>query len=366
MGDLTDKEASLVTRIVGGDELYTADVELIGGKRKLLTDATVTVEQVFGFDNFADSWFTIATAGAIGSTLRLQISAGTLDTTSPDSDGVAVDYTYTLIAADVGDELKLRDNFINGVNANANFLANWKASAVKDNPTVHITSKYIGEVGERIPVDSFLITTTGATTAARAFDNIKRRGKQNSGARDPRDKRIVTIGISGEVTSTPGGIGDLFLDYAMNGASSNMAVNGSVTPVVFLITPDTLKDRFIGSARFNANGNGIKFGQFLSINTNLTNGILVEVKSDDIVKTFLVIKSTDDMKHLFSFPAESFILHIQSGRDDVTAEFNFSAPFPLRKIGTFATDDYLKVTVRDNLSTLSAFNFVALGFQKEV
>jgi len=356
--------------IQGSDGNYVADVELVNSKRRLLTDAIVTVEEIFGQDPFPDTFFTIVNAGAAGTTIRVQVAATTGDPTTPDRDIAAVDLTYTLVAADVGDEIKLRDNIITYLNAQSSFSASLKAQKVKDLAIVHITSKFrsmTGEFYERPGVNGFQVTTTGATSVLVAFDNVKSRGKATSLARDPDSPhRLGILGISGSVTVTPGGISDLFIDKLLNVASPDMLVNGSVTPVTFTLPTSSLNDKYVQRLRLVANGNGIKFGQFLSQNSSLTTGLLIEIKSDNIVTTLPVIKSTDDLKHLFSFPPTGFSLHVQAGRDDLTAEFQFENPFVIRRTGTFTTDDYLKVTVRDNLTNnILYLESIAFGFEKE-
>lgn len=367
-----DNYGRQITRIAGIDPSNIADVVLQSGVQRLATTATVTVEQIFGFDDFADTWFQILTAGANTNTWRVQIAAGYLDTQTPFNNPPAVDVTITVTATEAGDEIKMRDKIISALNADANFSPHWKTSAIKDNPIVHISSKYIGEFGERSTIGQFIVTPTG--TASFTYQNsdnqkIVRRGKQNSGSRDSRDKRLVTVGVSGEVTSTPGAIGDLFIKNAMNAGSADMRVNGTLgTPIVFSITADATKDIFIEELRFYGNGNGIKFGQFLSQNNPLTNGILIEIRSDETVTQLPVIFTTDDLKHKFGFGQGSgFQLHVQAGRDDFMSSYDFNATFPIRKAGTYLVDDYVKIFIRDNLTAgLLALEFLGHGFRKEV
>lgn len=357
----------------GNDGALIADVIQKNNKNALVTDATVTVEQIFGFDDFADTWFQILTAGAIGNTWRIQIAAGYMDTQNPLNNPPATDVTVTVTAGEAGSEIALRDKIILALNADANFSPYWKASYVKDNTIIHITSKMVGEFGERLNVGGFVVTVTGtATFSYQNTDNqiIKRRGKQNSGVRDPKDRRIVTVGISGEVQATPGAIADLYFATALNSGSPDMRVNGSlVSPVIFSITPDTTKDIYIEELRFYGNANGIKFGQFLGLNTALTNGIFVEIQSDQVILQLPLLKTTDDLKHKFSFGTGSgFQLHVQSGRDDFMASWKFTASLILHKQGFHGVgnDDYIKVYIRDNLSAgLQQLEFLAIGFKRE-
>lgn len=346
---------------------YECEVDLVDGRKRILTDSIVRVEQIFGFDDFADTWFGVPVAGAIGDTVRVQIVEGPHDTTNPDRDAPAVDLTYTLIAEDVGDELQLRDNIISALNADSNFSPHWKASSIKDNAIIHITSKYMGEFGERPTVDDFQVTSTGTTEVFRYHDVIIRRGKQNTGARDPRDKRLVTVGVSGEVTTVPGEVGDLYIENATYNSSPDLRVDGSVTPVIFSIPLSTEKDVFIRELRFYGGGAGIRFGQFLSKNQPLSVGVEVNIKSDDQTLILPPIQTTEDFKNKFSFGSgANFRIDVQAGSDQILAVLFFETPFPLRKIGTFTTDDYVQVHIHDNLlAGLSEFEFMAVGFERE-
>ena len=365
----TDDRLRTQSKLVGNDGLHNADVELISGKRKLLTNTSVVIDELLAFDDIADSWFTITAAGATTDTIRVQIVAGYADSTSPDRDTAAVDITTTVTASEAGDELALRDLVISDLNADGNFSAAFTASAgVKDNGIIHISSKFQGEFGERPTGGDLTVTPTGTTTINLGFDKIIRRKKENSGTRDPNDKRFVTFGVSGEVTTIAGGVSDLIpVEFALDGSSSNdMAVDGSVTTKEFTIPADVSKDTFITEMRIVGNDNGIKFGQFLGINTSLTNGITVSIKSDNNNLAFPPMKNTDDLKHLFSKGGGGFQLDVQAGRDDISASFLFDNPCPIRKIGTFAIDDNITIKIDDDLTSVISLNFVAFGFRKEV
>jgi hypothetical protein len=147
-----------------------------------------------------------------------------------------------------------------------------------------------------------------------------------------------------------------------------MRVNGSVTPVNFRIEASATTDVFVEDLIFDAQGNGIKFGQFLSQNSLLSVGILVTIKSDDLVTTFPIIKSTEDFKNKWaalSGTAANFEVGVQAGRDEMIAILNFPNPFIIRLQGTFSTNDYIEVRIQDNLTAnLQRLNFRAKGFEK--
>lgn len=371
-------------KIVGADGALQADVVTKNFRKALVTDATVTVEQVFGFDDFADSWFLIDVAGNVGDTIRVQLPAGTQDITNPvDDNDPAVDVTITLTALEVGNEQDLATLIVQNLTNNPNFSIAWRAKKIKDNPIVHIQAKRIGEKGDRLAPGSFNITSTGITAISfQDSDNdiIKRRGKQNAGARDPRDPRLVTIGISGEVQAVPGAAGDIFIQNLTDDGNPStdqggtgdpdLLVNGSLaTPIEFFIPADIEKDIFITELRFYGGGNGIKYGNFLSKNSDITNGVKVQITSDEQVLESLPLRTTEDFKNKWSFGSgANFQLDIQAGGDQFLAVLLFDNPFPIRKAGTFLSgDDEIRVFIQDNISAgIQEFEILAIGFKREV
>jgi len=163
-------------------------------------------------------------------------------------------------------------------------------------------------------------------------------------------------------TNVPQPIGNLFFDYAANGLNIDMAVNGSVTPVTFEILPHPTDDKVIGSMVFEAFDGGIKIDTFLGQNDGLLNGITIEVKSEDQVFQFRPIKNTQEFDSLFSFGSgRSYELIFASGNDSLVARFGSATPFVLKPVGTYATDDYIRVTINDNITNINRLRFLAVG-----
>ena len=361
------------TQLLGSDGATRADVELISGKNRLLTDATVTVEQLLGNDPIPDSWFRIIDTGAEDDTWTISVAATTADPSSPDRDVAAYSKVFTVQASEVGDEIALRDRIVTELNSDTNFKnAYLKANKVTDRAVVHVTStKYslAGEFYERPNAGDFNVEVTGSADVQIGFNTLESRGKATSLARDPDNPhKLGILGISGSVSVTPGEISQRVFTYAMNGGSSTLLVNGSVTPVIFSVDPIADFDIYVTQIRFFGGGNGIKYGQFLSKGGTLTTGIQVDLKSDDSTFSFEKIKSSEDFKNVFSAPnTADFRIDVQSGADQFIAIFQPSSPFPLRATGTFTTDDYIKVTVNDDISSgISSLKCAIIGFKKEV
>jgi hypothetical protein len=350
-----------------------ADVELIGGKNKLLTEATVIVQSTFGRDGFADSWFSLGSpddcsgVGAAGDTIRIQIPVGCLASL------VAIDYTYTVTAGDVADpdpENAVRDAIVSALNLDSNFNFQWKAKNVRDNGIIVIQSRFRGERGERT---SWSVTTIGTTTIQLGFADIQQRSKEVTIAADADDPRTGLFGVSGTVSVLPGSIGARFEEFLLDGSSRDMRINGSPgSPIIFEATPDATDQLFVSQWRFFGGGNGIKFNQFLSKSGagGLSNGLELEIKSDNEIFNFpLPIKTTEDFKNLFGSPdGASFRIDVQAGSDQFIAYFIPEVPFILQPQGTFGTgnDDYVRCTIKDNITSgLNQLESLIQGFRKE-
>lgn len=375
VGRAADSEPHTKTKLCGPDEAHCADVSLIGGIRKLQTNATVIVEEVFGQDPQGTSWFyfgaTLADAngiGAAGNTVQVQIPAAVtpLGTIYP-----AVNVTYTITAGDVASSNPERTVALNvcaALNANANFLsAKWKCTVARDFALVHIESKLFNEFGTRA---SWTVTCSGTTACAVGYGDIARRGKPTELSRSPNDPRAGVLAIAGSVTTLPGAIGARYQVYFRDGAASSMLVNGSSVTKTYTATTFATRDVFIEQVRCFGGGNGIRFEQFLAQNVTLANGLLFEVKSDNEISSLGPIRVTEDFKNLLATaPGQDFRVDVQAGADQMVAVFRPSVPFPLRAQGTFGSgnDDYLRILVRDNLTSVgSQLECQAWGFTKEI
>jgi len=364
------KQIMGAVRLRGGNApFYDVDVELIGGKRKLITEATVTVEQLFGKPGFAGAWFALGTfadcagIGSAGDTVRVQIVAG-----CPVANYPTVDYTYTIVAGDVAaarPEIAVRDNIVAGLNADANFKISFIAKVVKDNGIVFIESKIRGEMGDRPLVNDFLVTSTGTTVVTPSANNIMRVGTETELVRSLDDPRQGILGISGSLTITPGALSNRLEVDLLNAANNDFTVNGSGTPVIFELLPDATYDLFITQLRLHGRSNGIKFGQFMNINSVLTNGITFDIKSGDEPVDLNPVKSTDDLKSRFA-SVGGFDLDVQAGGDHLLAALDFGTqtPLVLRKAGTFAVEDRLQLIVNDNLTTVTEMFATVIGFRR--
>jgi hypothetical protein len=380
-----DNSQALATQseIAGRDSLGTwrkASTKVRSdGLTAVVTDATVVVESTFGFDQQPDSFFQVINTGGAGTTWTLLVKGTANDPSAPDRD--VPDYTkvFTVQASEVGDELKFRDRIIQELNADTTFrnTVYLRANRATDRAVVHISSdKYSasGEFYERPNAGDFNVTIGGAPgngVVVVGFDNLISRSKPVTISRDTDSPhRLGLFGVTGTVNVTSKELADLYVQEAMYSGSSDLRVNGSVTPVDFLIMPTTTQV-FIEHLIFNAQANGVQFGKFLGQNTALTNGVLVTIKSDNVVTNFPIIKSTEDFKNKWaalSGDGANFKVDLQAGRDEMLAILSLPNPFLMRESGAFGAgnDDYIRIRIQDNLSAgLQDFRFRVKGFEKE-
>ena len=361
-----------VNTIVGGDGLNRVDVDLVSGKRRMATDAVVTVEQLFGRPGFSAVWFALGTfedcsgVGAAGDEIRIQIAAGCDPTEFP-----AIDLTYTIQASDVAatqPEIAVRDNIISMLNSDAAFHEMWFAEDVKDNGIVFIESRFRAEIGDRNTPGDFAVTPTGTTTTTIAFDVIQRRGTETELVRSIDDPRQGILGISGSVSVIPTGFPNRFNEDARDGGGLNdLTVNGSGTPVVYTVNAVPDFDVYVTEIRIHGLSNGVKFGKFLNLNSVLTNGLSIDIRTDNIVTSLESIYSTDDLKARFS-SLGGFDLDVQAGGDHMLANRDLGLfPFVLRAANTFGPgqDDFFTITVNDNLGQVSELFCTLEGFLRE-
>jgi len=165
-----------------------------------------------------------------------------------------------------------------------------------------------------------------------------------------------------KATAAPQPVGNLFFLHAKNGSEEQMSVDGSTTEVEFIINAEAVNDLIVTSLLFEAFDGGLKIDKFLGQNSPLTNGILIEVKSQDDIFQFLPITNTQEFDSHFSFGSgRSFSLVFASGNDSMVARFGLDTPFIIKKQGTYASDDYIKVIIRDDLESISSLQFLASG-----
>lgn len=142
----------------------------------------------------------------------------------------------------------------------------------------------------------------------------------------------------------------LSVQKVLNGGSSNMRVNGSVTPVVFTVTADPTDDIALSELRFVLSStsivfDGISFGQIAT----LANGILVEITVNN--GQFAQLANIKLNEHLLEFATTAGINVATefSGTNDVlVASYALGGSMKLKA----GTGDKINITIRDNITAV--------------
>lgn len=370
MADLESKLRTTPVQIYDEVTGLGAQIILDEGIRKLQAKVSdITVNSLRGFDPIVDWWGWIGDkvdsngVGSPGDIVTWSVAAGDDATLFP-----AISVSAIVQAGD--DEEILLDRLITNLNADNNFKLWYFARRIYDDaPTLYVTARLPGAAYSRQNPGDVTFTATGTTTVTPAWDDLIQRQKNTSLARDPSNPTLGVLGISGSVSQAEGSVTGRIIEFAMNlSMSKDLRVNGSVTPIDFIIYPSATKERFFTSLRFFGLGNGIQFTKFLSQNTPLQNGILITIRSGNSEITFPPIKSTEDFASIFSRGASDFDFYDVSGTDYFRSTLNFTAPFQLFKQGTFSQSDFIRIRIQDNLSAgagLTQFEFIGFGFERD-
>ena len=351
-----NRNDALKAGVQGHDGVHTADVFLEGGVRKLQTNATATIESLFGEAVFPFTALKILAIGSNGDTIRFQIPDDSVDVTS----------TKTASETDGHDIAGLiRDN----LNADGNFSALYRASVPRDSNIVCVEAILVQTI--RPDSGDVIVSSTGALTFTLVWDTIKDQSLALALFPHPRDCTKGTISVVGEIGVIASGRPPKRILLETSDNNSAMNINGSVTPVVFKLSNsasfDNTRDFVVTELRIEATSQTIACGTgtFLKV-AELTNGVHVEVQSDGNLEYDESLKLNDDIFHAFSFGTGSKFQRIESaGSDCLTAVF--ARPFFLRKAGTFPQADDITVSIMDNLSSgnITRFQMSAVGFFEE-
>ena len=143
--------------------------------------------------------------------------------------------------------------------------------------------------------------------------------------------------------------------FKLNGTGTdNMKIDGSVTPQEFIVKADAVNDLIVSEITFYALVNeGIQFSNadFLHIGA-LTNGISFSFKTDDNTYIpFDPVKTTEHkLTHIMS-GNNTHVIEEESSFTVIRVTHRFDhARIAVRKQGTFVSDDFLKITINDNLT----------------
>lgn len=243
-------------------------------------------------------------------------------------------------------------DFENNYKANANKRSNLSVVMVDREGT-----EIALPVGEAAPLSAALfggVDSAGFVQALR-FEGV--RLKTNAVLTDGTNEAVITPDGRLNVTMAQNSLGAVF-ELLKNGSSSEMAVDASGTPQVFEWNPgahDVVGDGLM----FIIEDATIYFGDKFAGISALANGVLIEMKASDVVHTAPVLYRTRDLAQIASpggfdvYSATPDSLRAQLGIGGCT----------FKASGTYATEDYVRVTVRDNLTGLNHMSVMFKGVE---
>jgi len=148
--------------------------------------------------------------------------------------------------------------------------------------------------------------------------------------------------------------------YLLNGSSNEMAVDADPTPQEFVWNPGS--NDVEGSAlTFVIEDSTIYFGDKFGGISELDNGVLIQVKAQDTVYTIATVYRTRQFSQLAG--PGGFDLYAATP-DHMKAEISLEG-FVFAATGTYATDDYVKVTIRDDIDGLEHMSALFKGREVE-
>lgn len=168
----------------------------------------------------------------------------------------------------------------------------------------------------------------------------------------PAEKRLQTearlapgstVNIGTGIPSNPA---DLVIELLKNGGSSNMLVNGSGSPVAFSYGPGgtdvvSVEQVLVVFTADDFEFDGTSFGP----NTALTNGIKFETFINGVLTEIFNIKQNEDFLRV---PGRIPLVNNTGPKDVLACAFGFAGLVKLDG----ATSDQIRVTIRDNLTSV--------------
>lgn len=169
--------------------------------------------------------------------------------------------------------------------------------------------------------------------------------------------------VSLPIFAGPVGGSTIYDEFLKNGGSEDMNVDGSTTAVEFEIAADAEQDLIITRLIWAAQDSQVKMSNFMSANSPLTAGILVEFKSDDKPAQLPLIKTTH---RLLAFSSGDSDVITEASTASVTSYRNFQPALIIRKQGSHTgADDFIRCTIQDDLTFVNDLTLQARGFLVE-
>lgn len=338
-------------QILGSDGSTVADVYQSEGNNYVRTQAAVEVSELLGTVVQPYSYFEV-TACPENATFNVQI------------DDDSVDKTTTVTATEADNPVLTAKLIRDDLNGDTNFKAQYKAIVGQNSNMVYVRSISAGGYHERPNADDFKCIVGSGGTRDLGYNNILRRQVPIALYTHPKDPTKATMGVYGEVETYQKCFKDVFVAKGLNGASSDMAIDGSDPSVDFIIEDtETDKDLVIEEIRLVGADGNLVMAKFFDM-TALTNGLLLTIQSEGVVTTFPAMKTSEDIVLLFCRGGVNFFGYLNKNGVFIMKP---SGSILLKRDGTYGegNEDFIKFTVQDSLAGLVSLGYSVNGYYVE-
>lgn len=146
--------------------------------------------------------------------------------------------------------------------------------------------------------------------------------------------------------------------FATNDSSPDLNVDGSITPVEFLVEPTTGKIFYVHSISIVLEDPAINFSKFGGISA-LTNG--VDFKASQIGLSEVLLENIKSNGEIYLFANE--IIFDSASTDILVAHINVKEDTGTTVKLVDSLSDNLKIIVNDNLTSIAKFKVIARGYE---
>lgn len=195
----------------------------------------------------------------------------------------------------------------------------------------------------RLQSDSKIAKGDSDLVHLEVLDTESGKGRLKSTLYNPEGEAIAF----GSIPSNPASIKN---DFVKNGTNTSLLVDGSVTPVEFTYLPDATYDISIQEIKFVMVSNAISFGTnyFGATSGSLSNGLLIEIRSNDSPGTIFNIVQNECFIHFASPGGFNWVV---SSKDMMSSTYLVGGALKL----IHGSSDYIKVTVRDDIDSCASY-----------
>lgn len=289
---------------------------------------------------------------ATQTTLATRASEATLATRASEATLLQADGRLATIDAvldsikDTDGIKKITDQLPAGTNEIGKVAQGTKAAAADAWPEYivdasgHVVGVVLDDAVYRLQADAKIAKGASDLVHLDAIDTASGQGRLKTTLYSPEGDPVAFPSVSASLKN----------DFAKNGSSPSLLVDGSTTPVVFEYGADPTYDISLQEIKFTMVSNVISFGSnyFGSTPGPLTNGVLVQVVVESGTVTLYNLVQNESF---VNFASPGGFVWTVSSKDMITSGYTIGGGLKLRA----NSSDKVVVTVRDDIDTSGVY-----------